>query len=178
MLTMEEFNQLFTGLQHSAWRLLTLDGYNATEQERARVAEWRRSGQVPDRSGDAWIQMVGRYRKAGVPFARTHIFPGRRHLPEYCEYVLGSYEANDAAGERVSIADRDLHPVLAEVKTDFWVLDDAVVVLEYDDARRYLGAHFAVGEEADLCRAQQALAQRWCVPLAQYKADRRGRLTA
>ncbi len=178
MLTIDEFHALFKGLKRRAWRLLTLDEYNASEAERARRAEWERTGRVPDRTGEPWLRMVADYAAAGVPFARVHVFPGMGRLPRYCEYVLDSYEQNDAAGERVSIADRHAHPELAELDRDFWVLDDTVVVIKYDADRAYAGAYIATGPEAALRLAQQELAIRAAVPLAEYKAARRGRLTA
>lgn len=178
MLPIDEFYALFEGLKHGAWRLLTLDGYNVSEDERARRVEWERTGRVPDRTGEPWLRMVADYTAAGVPFARVHVFPGADRLPSYCEYVLESYEWNDAAGERVSIADRQAHPELDELDHDFWVLDDRVVVIQYEADRDYAGAYVATEPEATERIVQQKLAIRTAVPLAEYKAARRERLTA
>lgn len=176
VLSADEFGRLFEHVERSAWRLLTLDSYDVTDAERERFAEWQRSGRVPDRSRTPWLRMVEDYARRGVPFARTHVFPGVDELTPYCEYVLDTYEANDAAGEKVSIADRAAHPELRELDTNFWLIDDDVVVIEYDDHRHYAGAYLASGEQADRLRAQCELATRWAVPLAEYKAKRRSRL--
>lgn len=173
MLSIEEFGRLFENLERFAWRLLTLDRYDVLDDERAEFAEWQRTGRVPARADEPWLRMVADYAQRGVPFARTHVFPGRDQLTPYCEFVLESYEANDAAGEKVSIADKAIHSELEALDTDFWLLDERVVVIEYDDERHYAGACLATGEEAERLRGQQELATRWAVPLAQYKADRR-----
>lgn len=178
MLSIDEFGKLFEDLEHSAWRLLTLDNYDVLDSERADFAEWQRTGRVEARTGEPWLDMVADYARRGVPFARTHVFPGRDHLTPYCEYVLETYEANDAAGEKVSIADRGAHPELAGLDTDFWLLDDEVVVLEYDENRDYAGAYLVTGSKAERLREQRKLATRWAIPLASYKADRRGQLLA
>lgn len=178
MLSIDEFMAMFEGLERQAWRLLTLDGYNASEAERTRIAEWERTGRVPDRTGDPWLKMVADYAGAGVPFARVHIFPGAGHLPRYCEYVLDSYEWNDAAGEKVGIINRDIHPELAALDRDFWVLDDRLVIIEYDADRGYAGAYIATGDEAQQRRDQREAAMRAAVSLAEYKATLRGRPTA
>lgn len=178
MLSIDDFGTLFENLEHSAWRLLTLDNYDVLENERADFAEWQRTGRVRDRAGEPWLDMVTHYARHGVPFARTHLFPGRDQLTPYCAYVLETYEANDAAGESVNIADKASHPELARLDTDFWLLDDKVIVLEYDDKRHYAGAYAVTGTMARQLREQRELASRYAVPLASYKADRRRQLLA
>lgn len=175
MLSLDEFGRLFENIKRSAWRLLTLDNYDVTDDERADFAEWQRTGRAPDRSSEPWLRMVEDYARRGIPFARVHVFPGVDELTPYCEYVLDTYEANDAAGEKVSIADRAAHPELRQLDTDFWLIDDDVVVIEYDEDRHYAGAYLASGEQANRLRAQRELATRWAVPLAEYQANRRSR---
>ncbi|MDQ2707706.1 MAG: hypothetical protein M3Z25_08760 [Actinomycetota bacterium] len=178
MLSIEEFGRLFENVERSAWRLLTLDSYDVIESEQTDFAEWQRTGRASDRAGEPWLRMIEDYARRGVPFARTHVFPGSDQLTPYCEYVLESYEANDAAGERVSIADRSAHPELTRLDTDFWLLDDRAVVIEYDDERHYTGAYLADDDHAGRLREQQTLVARWAVPLSRYKAGRRGRQPA
>jgi len=178
VLSIDEFGRLFENLQHSAWRLLTLDRYDVTDSERVDFENWQRTGRASERAGEPWLRMIGDYARRGVPFARTHVFPGSDRLTPYCEFVLESYEANDAAGEAVSIADRAAHPELGQLETDFWLLDERVVVIEYDDDRHYTGAYLATGRQAEQLRTQRELATRWAVPLARYKAERRRRQPA
>ncbi|MDN5918073.1 MAG: hypothetical protein L0I76_23750 [Pseudonocardia sp.] len=175
---MDEFMALFNSVEVQAWRLLVHDEYNATEAEGARRREWGRTGTVPDRSGDDWLAMVRRYAEADVAFARVHVFPGRDELTPYCEYVLDSYEWNDAAGERVAIADRALHPELDRLDRDFWVLDDSVVVLVYGPDGEFSGAYLAEGHEREDRLEHRRIAEECSVRLAEYKDARSRRLTA
>jgi len=151
---------------------------DVVDVERARISEWERTGRVPDRAETQWLRMVADYAARGISFGRTHVFPGSDQLTPYCEFVLESYEANHAAGEAVSIADRAAHPELDRLDTDFWLLDERVVVIEYDDDRHYIGAYLAAGRQAEQLRMQRELATRWAVPLARYKAERRRRQPA
>lgn len=179
MLSMDEFMALFENVQHSAWRLLTLDEYNATTEEADRRMRWAQSGAVPDRSEDSWITMVKNYRHQGISFARVHVFPPREDLTDYCRYVLDSYEWNEAAGETVQIVDRNAveeEPV--RLDRDFWVIDETVVVLEYDDDGSFVGARLAEGHEADARLEQRRIAEQFAVDLATYKRGNVGRLTA
>lgn len=178
MLTMDEFLALFEHVERGAWRLLTLDNYNVTDAERARLRDWKQTGRVPDRAGEPWLEMVKGYRSSRIPFARVHVFPAVEALTPYCEYVLNSYKWNDDAGERVGIADRSLHPQLNSLDQDFWMIDGAVIVLNYDEARAFVGAHRATADEAATRLEQQRLAEKWAVPLAEYVTYRRERLSA
>lgn len=169
---------LFDNVRHGAWRLLTLDEYNATAEEADRRLRWAQDGAVPDRGKDSWITMVKRYQDQGVTFARVHLFPPRGELTDYCSYVLDSYEWNDAAGEAVRIVDRSAALELERLDRDFWVIDGTVVVLEYADDRSFLGAYIAEGHEKDDRLEHQGIAERFAVDLATYKHNSTGRLPA
>lgn len=138
---------------------------------------WAITGTVPDRSADEWLSMVSDYRQRGITFARVHLFPARDQLNDYCRYVLDSYGWNVSAGEAVSIADRATSPELERLDRDFWVIDDRVVVLDYNDDRSFRGAYIADGHEAEDRLEHRRLAEEWAVDLSTYQEREHGRLT-
>jgi len=79
----------------------------------------------------------------------------------------------------IRIADRSVHPELAALRRDFWLLDangpqPFAALMSYDEAGNYLGSEVTAAAEAiDRCRADQRLAERFAVPLDSYLAHLR-----
>lgn len=95
-------------------------------------------------------------REAVASGARVH----RVHvvdlpLSDYLRYELAVYPENIAAGEDVRIADRAAHPGLTELRTDFWLFDDSVVVwLRHGGDGDLIGCDLSQ-DPADIRRCQE-----------------------
>jgi Family of unknown function (DUF6879) len=169
-MTPEEFAGLFT---RSAWRLETLPQYLGGPDDPfhhfERTGELLPLDQRPAKQ--RWMRMVRDVVASGRTIGRVHTLS--RPLTPYLRYELATYPENAAAGEDVRIADADAHPELAGAgDLDFWLLDDAVVLLiDYDPAGRPLGITRTT-DPATLasCRRAREVALAWSVPFAEFHA--------
>lgn len=167
----DDFFALFT---RSAWRLETLPAYGTPESDPS-FARYLELGQLPPLEerprAQAWLAAVRRVVAEGRQLGRVHVL--RRPLSAYLDYELATYPENAAAGEDIRIADLDQHPELAALDRDFWLLDDAqVLLMDYDPEGRFLAWHPTRDPEVvRRCRHQQELAIASSVPLQEYLAS-------
>lgn len=111
----------------------------------------------------------------GYRWYRVHILD--QPLSDYTRYELWGYQANQAAGEEIYLADRDAHADLQRLREDFWLIDDTIAVrMIYDDEGHFLRPERAA--EPDGYREMRETALRHAVSLDTYLARRRPRLTA
>jgi hypothetical protein len=157
----------------TAFRLETLDSYD-TPGEAAGLAAFRAGQPVPERSmwGTLWVGRISNSIATGKHWSRVHIVT--RPVTEYVRYAIGSYLESSAAGEDISLANRDSVPALEELRTDFWLFDHETsypfaAIISYDDAGRYLGADVTDAPPVIArCIGQRALALAAAQPLAEY----------
>jgi hypothetical protein len=157
----------------TAFRLETLDSYD-TPGEAAGLAAFRAGQPVPERSmwGTLWVGRISNSIATGKHWSRVHIVT--RPVTEYVRYAIGSYLESSAAGEDISLANRDSVPALEELRTDFWLFDHETsypfaAIISYDDAGRYLGADITDAPPVIArCIGQRALALAAAQPLAEY----------
>jgi hypothetical protein len=135
-MTNEEFFALF---RRSAWRLEALPAYGTAESVPA-FGTWLKTGElVPlaERPAKiAWMTAVREATAQGRRLGRVRIL----HQPRvpFEDYELATYPENVEAGEDVRIADAAEHSDLTVLDTDFWLLDDELVlVMDYDDDGRF-----------------------------------------
>lgn len=160
---------MFDELRESAFRLETLTQYLSPGD--MKEFEAFKAGQLippftPETS--PWMARIQADTAAGKRWYRVHVidYP----LTDYLRWELYAYPGNVAVGEEVYIVDRDTHPELDELRTDFWLLDDRVVlVMHYDGDGRFLHADRAPDEDLDEYRRLRDVALRWAVPLDEYQ---------
>lgn len=159
----------------SAFRLECLPQY-LVPQEDEEFSAWRRGERTlatPDTN--EWLQRISSSTRAGYRWYRVHVldYP----LTEYSQFELFGYQANSRAGEEIYIADRDWHPSLDVLRTDFWLFDGGTaVVMIYDDEGRFVRPELA--GDARPYREMRDLALRHSVSLDDYLRTKEPRLTA
>ena len=172
----EDLARLVERSERSAFRLETRPQY-LVPQERDEFDRWR-SGQplpLPTPESNPWLARIKSTTAGGYRWYRVHVLDDP--LSDYLRYELWGYRANQAAGEEIYLAERAAHPSLDQLREDFWLIDDnAAVRVIYDDE-----GHFVRLERADDVgpyRSMHDLALRHAMPLDEYLARRRPRLTA
>jgi hypothetical protein len=171
-MNVKDLARLFSTFEHIAFRLETLQHYTVPS-EVMRLRTFQQTGRV-DRSqrADPWLRQVVENTAAGKRYYRVHIVD--HPLSDYLRYELVNYGHNAAAGEEVCIADRASHPALEELREDFWMFDDRlVVIMTYDDQGRWRGASHAPPEALDDYRWRHDLALAHAVPLHEYLASQK-----
>jgi hypothetical protein len=162
------YNELFTQIERSWFRLETFQHYASEEDLVRKVA----AGEPLPREDGPWYEMLRAHTAAGRALRRVHIIE-EPHSP-YIAFELLGYRDTTAAGEDVRIV-----PTPAGVwppglpRHDFWIFDeDQLWVMYYDDS----GALEAVERVTDPSEVAQH--QRWAeaawqaaVPWATYLAD-------
>jgi hypothetical protein len=157
------------------FRLETLPRYTVPE-EAEEFSAWRRGERrlaTVDESD--WLRHLRATTLGGARWWRVRVldYP----LTEYSEYELAGYQGNAAAGEQIYVADRDWSSELADLREDFWLLDDEVVVrMIYDEDGRFVRPERA--SDSARYRAMRSVAVRHAAPLARFLAEHEPRLIA
>jgi hypothetical protein len=135
-----EFSRLFTGFEHTAYRLETLQQYDVSYEEEPFAAFLAGHPQPPDSSKDEWAGMIMDATEAGKVFQRVHVVS--EPLTDYLRYEIErSYAPNVAAGEDIRIlpVQAGRGPRLPD--HDYWLFDSRDLwVMEYDGDGRFLFA--------------------------------------
>lgn len=163
-----EWLALFEGVEHSWFRLETLQAY-AVDYERAEYEQFLRDGRFDRPQGD-WQDMIARHRQAGRHLDRVHVVV--EPLTDYLRYELAAYRQNNAAGEDIGLipVTGSTWPAELPEGTDFWLFDNAEVWdMHYDPDGRFLRATRSSSDRhlAD-CRRWRDEALERSMPLAQY----------
>ena len=118
----EEFDVWFDRFEQSVFRLETLQRYSVPGEDK-RLRAFREGTPRPERSvrNDPWLRRLALTTAAGKRWQRVHIV--EPPLTEYLHYELVSYVESAATGEDIWIAERAVHPALAELNEDFWLFD-------------------------------------------------------
>jgi hypothetical protein len=163
-MTPEELGTLFESFRRSAFRLETLPEYNVP-QEAESVAAWRAGKPKPaSQAGRAWLTTVRNAAARGARMQRVRLV--ETPLTEYQERQFAwAYPENSEAGESILILDHDVPGLL---RVDFWLFDDeTAVVMEYDDAGRFLRP--VVAETVAPYRQARDMALKSAVPFREYR---------
>lgn len=142
--TSPEFDALFTGFKHTAFRLETLQVYDVSyeiEPYRAFLA-----GEAPpeDAAKNAWTAMLADAESDGKTVQRVHVVD--EPLTDYLRYEFEwSYPPNVKAGEDIRILPADAIPA-ADVTAlttlgDYWLFDSSDMwLMEYGPHGKFLFA--------------------------------------
>lgn len=166
--------RFMASFRRSAWRLEALDQYNPRTD--GDFAVWRDEGRLlpleerPTKL--AWMALIEQAVGEGKTLCQVHVLD--RPLTPYLEYELATYPENVAAGQEIRIADRGRHPELAELRDDFWLMDDEtdrpfVLLMDYEADGQYVGMQ-RTEDPAVLaeCRRKRDLAVACSMPLEEF----------
>lgn len=177
----DELSRLFDTFERSVFRLETLPVYTVPgETERSRAFIESRSLPPRSPSGQGWLRRIADGVGAGKRWYRVHIID--LPLTDYLRFEIASYAESVALGYETYLVDREAHPGLAELRTDFWAFDldtparAVVVLMHYDDEGRPLRAEQA-RDDLERYRCQRDLAMAHAVRLDEYVMRHRERLT-
>lgn len=165
----DAFQELFTGLSESWFRLETLQDYSAGDtapQQEFLAGRPRRP--VPS----SWETMIRDHVAAGRTLQRVHVV--REPLTDYVRWELHAYQATVEAGEDVRVIpvpDGGSWPPGVPEGYDFWLFDDRDVwSMDYDDTGRLLACELNTDPHAvERHRSWRDAALRASVPLRDYQ---------
>jgi hypothetical protein len=160
--TTPDLGKLFESFRVSAFRLECLPAYDVTEDAEREAFRCWKSGEERPPVEREWLLTVRRAVGRGARMQRVRMVSTQ--LTEYQRFQFAwGYQENTAAGEEISILDHEPPGLL---RVDFWLFDDATaVVLEYDDAGRFLRP--VVAETVAPYRQARDMALKSAVPFRQ-----------
>ena len=171
-----EWIALFTGFARSAFRLETLQHYTAADEADA-FARFR-AGQDPEVDLSWWLGLVAGHHAAGRSMVRVRVVI--EPPTDYTRFELAHFPMMVDAGDdiRIIATTEDTWPA-ALPRHDFWIFDDDVWFLEYDDAGVFLGAEALVdpGAIAEHMRWRET-AMAHAIPVYDYLASATARRRA
>ncbi|MGH3622865.1 MAG: DUF6879 family protein, partial [Sciscionella sp.] len=146
-----EFEGLFDSVRHGVWRWECQGDYYA---DHADVLRWQ-TGEPPveDERVRAWMRYIQGLRTAGIPFQRVRMLS--EPLTEYLEWMLDTTGRSIAAGEDIRWVGQDLAHELDMPDYDFYIFDDRVAILHFDDRRRLTSADLI--DENDVVQSHRDL---------------------
>jgi hypothetical protein len=148
----------------SAFRLEALPAYSVPEEADMLMAFRRGEAVLPD--NHPWPKLVAAIRAAGKTIQRVRIVSDP--LSDYERFELSLYPHSAETGEDIRVTD---DPNLRYA--DFWLFDDeAVFVLRYDKAGRFLGTDQP--NDVITYRRIRDLVWEHSVPLAKFTARAAG----
>ncbi|MCP2334812.1 hypothetical protein FHU30_000137 [Actinomadura rupiterrae] len=122
----DDWRKFFDAYERDAFRLETLPAYGVPEEdEEFRV--WRETGRLDVSEDDPWLTRVRHFRRTGRTIGRVHVIT--RPLSDYLRFEFAFYPHSCEAGEDVRILDVTNRPDPVAGAQDFWLFDDARVVL-------------------------------------------------
>lgn len=123
----EEWSRRFAGITHEAWRLETLPQY-LVPQEAEEFSAFREGRSLTPYLASAYTERVSRQRAEGKRNGRVHIVT--RPLSDYLRFEFSRYyEVHVQAGDNIRILDVTNRPNPLKGVQDFWMFDQAEVVL-------------------------------------------------
>lgn len=145
------------------------------EQEADDLDAWRRGDRTlltPETN--AWLAHIRDTTAAGARWSRVRIldYP----LSDYSEFELHGYQANQRAGEQIYVADRAWSPELNDLREDFWIFDETVVGMIYDEDGHFLRPELA--DDPARFLTMRSIGLRHSAPLQDFLSNREPRLIA
>lgn len=165
---MSDTSGFFDLFQRSAWRLEVRPFYGPDADEFDRYQHDQPPTVEQERQRRHWLEHIAAATSDGRSVGRVLVVTAP--LTPYWRWRVATGRAHAAAGEEIHLADRAQHPELAALTADFWLLDDArVLLLDYDPRGMFLGRR-EVTDPASVAdyRRQQALSRRCSVPLEAF----------
>ncbi|WP_051466521.1 DUF6879 family protein [Actinomadura oligospora] len=167
MLDLERLSEMFDHFEREVFRLENLDNYD-TEHESEQVRRYVAGEPYRPPADMSWNEQLAAQVRMGKGWGKVHVLrdPTTAYFRYACEWA---WPASSRYGQRVRILDlSERMPPDGMTDADFWIIDDAVVVLRYDRDQRFTGAHLADDGEAVRLRHARAVAERDAVPYDQW----------
>lgn len=166
----DEFDQLFTAFQHTAWRLETRRRY-ASDEQTPQWEQFAAGRPIEWDYDDVWCRNVRAQSQARKTFQRVRLVdtpatPGQL-------YLRSNAVRNCAVGEDIRNLGRDQANALVLPDEDFWLFDSRLVArLVFDDADHLTGAQL-ITEPAIVNRYCQARDAAWhyALPYEDFKIE-------
>lgn len=169
-----DLSALFDSVTRTAFRLETLQTYDVSG-ELDSVRAFRDGLPRPERSvrTNPFLRRIALQTAVGVQWSRVRVveYP----LTEYVRYELLGYVESQAAGEQISLVDRE---VARDLGPDFWLLDAGMpsaraVLMHYDEEGRIVDRELTTDPDVLVRLAgQQAAAETYAVPLNAFLVGR------
>ncbi|MEC4018377.1 DUF6879 family protein [Streptomyces sp. H27-D2] len=121
-----DWRAYFDSMERDAWRLETRPVYTVPQEEQA-IRRFQAGNPLDPGDTAAWTGRVRNYRATNRSVGRVHIVT--RPLTDYLRFEFEHYRHNVEAGEDVRILDLTDRPDPGIPSQDFWLFDDAQVVL-------------------------------------------------
>jgi uncharacterized protein DUF6879 len=132
-----EWITLLSGFTRSAFRLETLQHYTAPDE--AEALDRFRAGKDPQIDLSWWTELAKGHTAAGRQMSRVRVII--EPTSEYTRFALLAYPVMTAAGDDIRIIAVPSGSWPDGVPhQDFWLFDDEVWVMAYDDRGAFLGA--------------------------------------
>jgi hypothetical protein len=154
--TDDEFDALFEGFQHTAFRYEGRPRYAVGGQEAEQLAAWRRGEPRAERSvrTSDWLRRIAVTTAAGKQWCRVRVVD--QPVPEYLRFELAGLVENQVAGDQTLMIEREY----AVDGPDFWLFDGGTelaqaVLLLYTDEGEFDDLQL-VTESAALAELEQA----------------------
>ncbi len=167
-----------SSFKRSVFRLEALNDYTS-DAEDPLLRRWFAGEILPPRPDSYYRQMVRAARADGRSWQRVHAVTGPT---PYLRFEMAAfYAVNEEAGEKISVLQHpDLGAVFGEPPPDFWLFDDAtVIVMKYDTTNRIAAVPIVTDSEAVLRFLRlRDVALRNAVPLHEYRAALRSQVIA
>ncbi len=162
----EQWRHAFDSYEREAFRLETLPLY-AMHGEEEEFRSFMATGHLDLPEDDPWLIRVREFRASGRSLRRVHLVT--QPLSDYLRYEFAAYAYNIEAGEEIRIFDvTNGHNPLAGVQ-DFWMFDDArVVLMHYRSDGTHTGRELLESADLDQYRHWKEIALSHSVPFAEY----------
>ncbi|WP_371779145.1 DUF6879 family protein [Streptosporangium subroseum] len=168
LLTGDDFAELFTAFEHTAFRLEVRDRYNVPEEQAG--FELFLQGITADESHlmGPWCDMIRAATSDGKRIERVRVITEPHS--DYIRYEMAGDPLNLAAGEDIRYLPRD-HAAVAELADhDYWLFDSRMVAwMRFDEDDRLLGAELVTDPAVVIqhCYWRDA-ARHYAVPRERY----------
>ncbi|MFI7640613.1 DUF6879 family protein [Nonomuraea sp. NPDC049400] len=171
IITLDEFDRLFTQFEHTAWRLETRSRY-ASDELTDTYAQFTRGEPVNwDGADAAWCAERREQTALGKRFERVRIVDDPPTTGQL--YLLDNARRNSAVGERVFNLWRMDADRLGLPAEDFWIFDSRLVaLLNFDDADDLVNVEL-ITEPAAVLRYSMArdAAMHHAIPYEEFAAQ-------
>ncbi|WP_436759428.1 DUF6879 family protein [Streptosporangium sp. V21-05] len=168
MISPDEFGKLFDNFEREAFRLETLDYYDAAGT-RVGLPAFLAGEEEPEQfKKSPWVTTVGNATKSGKRMYRVHVVT--TPLTDYLRFEFAwGYHRNMEAGEEFFILDLAEHPVPGLLNYDFWMFDEQTVVrMFYTPQGAFEGAEIMPEDKASEHIRCRDLAMKHAEPFVSF----------